>query len=333
MPHLSKGQRPTTNGQRLSLLMFLFLGLSLVHGQSAAAPSSKAPRIGVLLLAHGGHVQTWNEEVRHVADQVDLTIPAEVAFGMATKATMQEGIDRLTARGVTEIVAVPLFVSSHSSVIDGTAYLLGLRAQAPEDLKDFAAMDHGASMNHAGMSKAMTPDPAAIAERMKPISSSVPIRMTSALDHDAIVEDILIDRAASVSKDPAHEVVILVAHGPVPDADNQLWLNDMNILADQIRQHSKYAGIECLTLRDDADDPVRNAATEQLRQTVGRIQKAGNVPLIVPLLLSYGGIEEGLRKRLSGMDFKMPTQALLPDQRIAAWVITRVSGGSTGLVK
>jgi sirohydrochlorin ferrochelatase len=331
MPHPSKGRRLTTNGQRLALLMFLFLGLTTVHGQNAAALSPKAPRIGVLLLAHGGHVQTWNEEVRHFADQVDLTIPIEVAFGMATKSTMQEGIDRLTARGVTEIVAVPLFVSSHSSVIDGTAYLLGLRAQAPEDLKDFAAMDHGTPMNHARMSKAaMTPDPAAIAERMKTVTSSVPIRMTSALDHDAIVADILIDRAASVSKEPTHEVVILVAHGPVPDADNQLWLNDMNSLADQMRQHSRYAGIECLTLRDDADDPVRSAATEQLRQTVVRIQKAGNSPLIVPLLLSYGGIEEGLRKRLSGLDFKMPTQALLPDQRIAAWVITRVSGKNTG---
>jgi hypothetical protein len=305
------------------LLSFLFFGANLALGQSAVAPPSQTPRTGVLLLAHGGHVQTWNEEVRHVADQVDLTVPTEVAFGMATKATIQEGINRLTARGVTEIIAVPLFVSSHSSVIESTAFLLGLRPQAPDDLKDFAAMDHGGPMNHAGMSQAaMKPDPAAVADRMKPVIASVSIRMTPAFDHDSIVGDILIDRAGSISKDPAHEVVILVAHGPVPEEDNKLWLNDMNILAGQVRQRSHYAGIECLTLRDDADDPVRNAATEQLRGTVSRIHEAGNTPLIVPLLLSYGGIEEGLRKRLSGMDFRMPTQALLPDQRIATWVIT-----------
>jgi hypothetical protein len=58
------------------------------------------------------------------------------------------------------------------------------------------------------------------------------------------------------------------------------------------------------------------------------IVQAGNTPLVVPLLLSYGGIEEGLRKRLSGLDFKMPAQALLPDFRIAAWVIARVKDGS-----
>jgi sirohydrochlorin cobaltochelatase len=311
------------------LLLFVGLGLTAAQSQTGGAPPKDSPQVGVLLMAHGGHVQTWNEEVRHVADQVDLTIPTEVAFGMATKSTIQEAINRLAARGVTEIVAVPLFVSSHSSVIDSTAYLLGLRAQAPEDLKDFAAMDHSAPMTHAAMAN-MAPDPEAIADRMKPVTASVPIRMASALDHDAIVADILLDRAASISKDPAHEVLILVAHGPVPDDENKLWLNDMNLLAGQMRQHSNYAGIECLTLRDDADDTVRKAATEQLRQTVTRIQQAGNTVVVVPLLLSYGGIEEGLRKRLAGLDFRMPTQALLPDQRIVTWVTARAKEPGRG---
>ncbi len=181
-------------------------------------------------------------------------------------------------------------------------------------------MDHGNAAGSTANHEGMNHDPAATAERMKPVTSSVPIRMTSALDHDPIVADILLDRAASISKDPAHEVVVLVAHGPVPEEDNKLWLDDMNLLADQIRKRSGYAGIDCLTLRDDADDPVRNVATQQLQQTVKSIVQAGNTPLIVPLLLSYGGIEEGLRKRLSGLDFKMPLQALLPDPRIAAWV-------------
>jgi predicted phosphoribosyltransferase len=52
-------------------------------------------------------------------------MPTEVAFGMATKSTMQAAINRLEAREVTEIVAVPLFISSHSSLIDSIAYLLG----------------------------------------------------------------------------------------------------------------------------------------------------------------------------------------------------------------
>jgi sirohydrochlorin cobaltochelatase len=297
------------------------LGLSRARAQTPFPPADHSEaRIGVLLLAHGGSAQEWNEEVRHVADQVDLVMPTEVAFGMATKSSMQAAVNRLVARKVTAIVAVPLFVSSHSSVIDSISYLLGSRSQEPEDLKIFAEMDHGSGgmvMDHSSM----THDPAMSSEARKPISSPVPIRIASALDHHRIVADILHDRAASISHDPAHEVVVLVAHGPVPDNENKLWLDDMSVLAEEMGQPSHFAGIECATLRDDADDPVRNAATKQLRERVEHITKAGNTALIVPLLLSYGGIEDGLRKRLDGLNYRMPSQALLPDKRIVDWVI------------
>jgi hypothetical protein len=95
----------------------------------------------------------------------------------------------------------------------------------------------------------------------------------------------------------------------------------MSALATEMQQKSHYAGIECLTLRDDADDPVRSAATQQLRQEVQQTAKNGNTALIVPLLLSYGGIEGGLRKRLAGLNYSMPTQALLPDKRVVDWVV------------
>ncbi len=317
----------------VSLLAILSSLLAPVaaHTQQPAA-SRKSARVGVVLLAHGGSALEWNEEVRHVADQVDLHVPTEVAFGMATRSAMQAAVDRLVARKVTEIVAVPLFVSSHSSVIDSISYLFGLRSQEPEDLKMFAQMDHGGGMmmmDHAAMSH----DEAMSAEARKPISSPVPIRMASALDHHRIVAEILRDRAASISRDPAHEVVMLVAHGPVPDDENKLWLADMDTLATAIKQQSHYAAIESLTLRDDADNPVRNAATQQLRQKVEQIAKSGNTPLIVPLLLSYGGIEDGLRQRLEGLNYRMPTQALLPDQRIVDWVIDSAQATSSASVK
>ena len=85
---------------------------------------------GILLLSHGGSAE-WNGRVLELARTVDQTRPVEVAFGMATRANIQAAVDRLAARGVTEIVAVPLFVSSWSSVVTSTEYLLGLRAEAP----------------------------------------------------------------------------------------------------------------------------------------------------------------------------------------------------------
>jgi hypothetical protein len=306
----------------LLVILSCFLSVQRLCAQSPAPTTgaSPTPRVGILLLAHGGSAETWDEDVRHLADQVDLSTPTEVAFGMATRSSMQAAIDRLVARKVTEIVAVPLFISSHSSLIDSISYLLGLRSQPPEDLKMFAMMDNGKggmAMDHGSMNHNPT-------DAMKPVLSPVPIRMASALDHHRIVAEIMTDRARSISHDPAHEVVVLVAHGPVEDDENKLWLADMGLLAEEMRSQSHYAAIEFLTLRDDADKPVRDVATAQLRQTVERITTAGNTALMVPLLLSYGGIEGGLRKRLDGLTYRMPTQGLLPDKRLVDWVIDAV---------
>ena len=163
---------------------------------AAVAAEAQTPgQAGVLLLAHGGAAQ-WNERVNAVAKRVDESQPTEVAFGMASRASIQAAVDRLTARGVTSIVAVPLFVSSYSSVITSTEYLLGLRAEAPADLKIFAKMDHSShgapaaaapANEHAAHMPAV--DPAS------PVTKTVPVRMTPAFNRHPLIAQIAADRA------------------------------------------------------------------------------------------------------------------------------------------
>lgn len=270
---------------------------------------------GILLLAHGGSRQ-WNEEVNKLAAEVNRVVPVEVAFGMATKRTIQDACNRLESRGVTEIVAVPLFVSSHSSVITATAYLLGARKDAPPELALYAKMDHSHGGDHANHPRDSDFDP------MTPVKAQVPIRMTSALDRHAIVAEILRRRSLSISREPQHEVVVIVAHGPVSDAENAEWLADMAALVQQVKKASTFLRIEYLTVRDDAPEPIRSQATTELRLVVERASSEGNQVLIVPLLLSYGGIEAGIRKRLEGLSYTMCQQALLPDSRLARWVLS-----------
>jgi len=57
---------------------------------------------------------------------------------MAPRANIQNAVDKLVPRGVTEIEAVPLFVSSWSTVITPTKYLPGLRTEAPTVLVNYA---------------------------------------------------------------------------------------------------------------------------------------------------------------------------------------------------
>jgi sirohydrochlorin ferrochelatase len=254
--------------------------------------------------------------VTAVAQVVDRQYPTEVAFGMASRDSIQSAITRLEQRGVKAIVAVPLFVSSHSSVITSIEYLLGLRTVAPADLALFAKMNHSSHGSPTGHSAHE-----AAADPSSPVSLRVPIRMTAAFNSHPLIGQVVIDRARSISTSPVGEAVILVAHGPVPDDDNRRWLDDLSTLAAQVRAAVPFASVDYLTVRDDAGPAIREAATLELRSKVEQQRALGRRVLMVPHLLSFGGIEQGLRKRLEGLDYTMTAQALMPDDRMAQWVV------------
>lgn len=276
---------------------------------AAALPAAAQGKPGILLLAHGGN-ETWNGNVLEIVRALDREQPAEVAFGMATRANIQDAVTKLEAKGATEIIAVPLFISSHSSIVRATGYLLGLRSDAPPELERYAKMSHGsASGAHASHAEA--------GDGTKPIVTKLRVRMTPALDDHPLVGAIAADRARSISRTPANEAVILAVHGPVPDGDNEEWLKDLRVVASHVKG---YAAVDVVSLRDDAPAPVRDAATAELRAMVTKHRAAGHDVLIVPVLLSYGGIEEKLKSRLQALEYRIPAQGIAPDARLVEWV-------------
>jgi sirohydrochlorin ferrochelatase len=288
----------------------------------AAAP----PGVGVLLLAHGGD-PSWNATVQSVADGVHA--PTEVAFGMADGDAMQAAVDKLQQRGAKKIVAVPLFVSSHSSLYRQTQYLLGARPKPSEDF--LSAMDAMNKAMAAGGGHAGHPmgSPAAIHHKVK---TGLPISVAPALDTDPIIADILTNRAQKLSKDPAKEALVLVAHGPIEESDDKAWLADLGRLAKQIKKRLSFRDAAAFTLRDDAPPKVRSAAVDKLRSAVKDYAKKGDV-VVVPVLVSGGGIEQKLKKDLEGLDFKWSGETLAPDPRLSALVEKRAEEASNKELK
>lgn len=296
--------------KRLGVVVFLIVAVG--------ASTFAGGRVGVLLLAHG-HEEAWNRQVTEMARQ--LPYPSvEVALGMAHRNTIAEAVERLNRQGVDRIVAVPLFVSSHSSIFDATAYLLGLRAEAPPELELFNRMSHGLQKpaghkGHDGRSEAPLD--------LSPIPSSSPVLMTGALDDHPLVGEILGSRAASISRNPGQEIVILVAHGPTTERSNRQWLEKLAQLANQIARTGGYRAVHSVTLMDDAPAALRDQMTAQLRRLVADAGTSGTA-LVVPVLLSRGGIEPKIRQRLEGLPYRMPETFLLPDPRIGSWICLQV---------
>lgn len=303
---------------RLTTFLLLLFCFSTVNAQDT----------GVLIMAHGGS-EEWNQHVKDAADQLEQKYPVEFAWGMANYVTLQQGIDRLEEKGVTEIIAVPLFISSHSPIIRQNEYLFGMR----DSLADRAMplMHHteeyvemtGAEVDSSDYMHGMLMPP-----NLQQLDIKAEVTMTAALDdHDAVAQ-ILHDRVAALSEDPANETVILAAHGPSRESDNRKWIENMESLSRKIQhvQQKKGQGFKqifALTVRDDARDVIFNQAKENFRALVRQSNQFGDV-IVVPLFLSSGGREQAVAERLEGLDFKWSGQTLLPDKKISNFLLNSV---------
>ena len=229
--------------------MRLIMCLLLVCGAAPAAGAESRPPprrpaysdTGVLILAHGGSAK-WNNAVRQTVGAARLAHPTQIAFGMGMHGgeveALQRAVDALSADGVRRIVAVPLLVSSHSEVMRQYEYLLGAR-------------EHGPWEHHA-----------------KPIHAAVPIDITRPLNDDPAVAEVLLDRAREVSRQPGQETVVLVAHGPNEEQDNARWLQSMQRVAGEVQGAGGFHAVIPVTMRDDAEPSIQEAATHHMRALV-----------------------------------------------------------------
>jgi hypothetical protein len=97
------------------------------------APDVAMADQGILILAPSGNAQ-WNAEIKELTAKADARKPTDLALGAPTHATIEAGVDRLVKRGVTEVTAVPFFLSTALSPELGTGYKVPLRwASSPAD--------------------------------------------------------------------------------------------------------------------------------------------------------------------------------------------------------
>lgn len=299
-----------------------------------SASNKNDEKTGILILAHGGKAN-WNQAVYDAAEPLRSYYPVEIVFGMANPRTMQAGIDNLEKQGVSKIVVVPLFISSYSFIIRQNEYLLGIRKELADPP---FVMDHGDGMeqasdnkheamesnDHQKMPSMATAQHEGGMATIKPLNINAQIILTKPLDDSQYVADILYKHIAELSLNPDVETVIIVGHGPEGESDNRNWILTIERLADRIQELQLKKGpgfrmIFSVTVRDDASKEIYDQAKENLRSLVRQAGVEGDV-IVVPLLLSQGGIEEGIITRLEGLDYKWNGKTLLPELGISGFL-------------
>ena len=281
----------------IRLIAAMIAMVTLLVGPVSPAIAKDDDAFGVLVMAHGGRSE-WNREVEAVLAPLRRDYRLEIAFGMADPATLQEAVRRLEAGGAGRIAVVRLFISGESWR-ERTEQILGLRPGAPRP----AAREHG---GHGGHSMALW---------------RIETKARFALSGEGLAAapemgPVLVERARALSRDPRRESVLILAHGPEDDAENERWIRQIDARADAVRDLAPFRQVRVETLREDWPEK-RRASEARIRSFVEEAGRQGGRAIVIPYRVQGFG---PYAQVLQGLSYVSDGRGLLPSAEVEQWV-------------
>lgn len=290
----------------LPSLTALMSALAALSAHPVLSQDLSQAKVGTVIVAHGGD-ERWNAQVLDVATSARTGGPVLVSFLMGPAAKQhrfQDAVDSLAGLGLSDVVVVPMLVSSHSGHYDQIRYLTGEADSLGETMRHHLHM--------AGI------------ERPK---SAVRLHLATALDSAPQLGRILADRAGStVEANLSERAIFIIGHGPNGAEDYARWMAALRPVGDSVRARTGARNVMIELVRDDAPPMVRQEAVTRIRELI-QIQHAmtGNDVVVVPILIADGYVSRvKLPKDLAGLPIAYRPAGLLPHDAMTEWVESRV---------
>lgn len=246
-------------------------------------------KFGVLVISHGSRSADWVRLVDEAVAGVVLPegVPVVSSFLEIVEGRLiQDGIRMLEEDGVTDIVAVPLFVSSGSTHIDEISYALGVIAEPnlPTD--------------------------------MKPFERKAVIHFTSPIDDDPDIARIVYEKLNGLSADPSREMVLLVGHGSIEKGFHLQWKQGLERLAGRIKELGGFAEADVAMLLPN-QVPFKMKLWQKRRPELKVI--------VAPLFLSEGYFtNQVIPSRMEGYEYGYNGRAMLPHPLVSRWMENQI---------
>ena len=307
-------RRCATPLRRVPVILFGVVVGCATAPRVAAPPSAAADAsggFGVIVMAHGGSPE-WNQQVISAAYPLTKQQEVEVAFGMADPASIQSAVKALAQRGVTRIGVVRLFVSG-DSFYDRTEQILGLRPGAPPMAPPGTA--------HSGHADGATERSQGHGMELWRIESSASYALSRrGLSEAPAMGAVLAARARALSKNPGREDVLILAHGPGDDAENDRWIAQIGARAAAVRSALPFRRVQVMTLREDWPEQ-RAAAQRMIRAFVEESRRDGITTIVIPFRVQgFGPYAEVL----AGLDYVSDGVGLLPHANVTQWMADEI---------
>lgn len=257
------------------------------------SPATLKSDAGVLIMSHGFREQ-GDKMFRQSLSDIANALPTSLSLGMGMMMSdhVQLSINDLEAAGVDKIVVVPIVSNRYNELMRQWEYILGQR-----DTAEFVTVPQ--------------------------VKSKAKIYLAKPPEDDPLIAEIIHDHALEISKNPAKDFVIIVAHGASgKDAavDNPKEMAILETLARYVKEDGGFADVKAALLQDDAPAAIREANVQRLRAMAqGAIDKGQNV-LIVTNLIGARTLQPKLRSDLKGIDYTFNAKGISQHPNFVEWI-------------
>lgn len=245
---------------------------------------------GLLLLMHG-FKERGDAAFKQDMQPMASIFPTAMAAGMSMMMSdhIQWGIRDLEAAGAKTIVVVPVISTRFNTMMRQWEYIFG-----EYDRPSYATV--------------------------RRITSDARILIADPPGDDPLIAEIMLDHAWEISEDPENEIVIIAAHGPTFEDDNQMVLAELNTLAKIMREDGDFADVQAITLQDDAPVEIRDRNVAKLRGMVEAATADGRQVLIVTNLIGTRTIQAKLRADLEGLNYRFNKKGIVGHDNFMKWM-------------
>lgn len=246
----------------------------------------------MLVVSHGSRELGWVDLVDDTINSVSSRLAPEliveaVFLELVEGRLIQDGIDRLLAEGVTEALALPLFVSSGSTHANEIGWALGAYPE-PGTETELELFELGGLRIDYGHPMGEAPE----------------------------IQSIVLDRLKRLSEEPSEESILLIGHGSEEAGFRESWERELGGIAERAAAQGGYRSwATALLLPNQVGEriaEIRRDRPDHRILTVGLFLSEGYFTrTVIPRHLeSSGGLEAC---RYDGA-------ALMPHPGVAAWV-------------
>jgi len=244
---------------------------------------------GVLIMAHGygpgGDLDLFNS-VQDLSKKYQTTL--SIGMSMMTSSHVVCSVNEMILNNVEKIFVVPVSSSPHNTLVRQWNYIFKL-----ED--NYAYSD------------------------VERINNEKIIMLDPISDH-LYAKKIILDYTNEISSDPTNEALIIIAHGPIDEGDNEIELKLMNNIGQYIKKYTSIHSIKAFTLQDDAPKEIRNRNIEDIKTFMKMSEDDGKRVLMVSNLMSGQGIQRKLNKDFEGFDYVFNSKGLLTHPYYIEWI-------------